>query len=105
MVQVPTETSVTVEPATVQTGAVSELKLTGRPDVAAALTANGAALKGCAASAAKLMVWLACVTWKPWFTGVAAAYVELPACVAWIVQVPVVTRVTSEPETVQTVGV
>ena len=42
------------------------------------------------------------VTWKLWFTGVAAAKLALPACVAWIMQVPVVTSVTIEPDTVQT---
>src|ERR1035437_5946676 len=102
MVQVPTETSVTVEPATVQTGAVSELKLTGRPDVAVALSANGAVPNARSESAPKVILWLACVTWKLWFTGVAAGYVESPACVAWIVQVPPATRGTVEPDTVQT---
>ena len=42
------------------------------------------------------------VTWKLWFTGVAAAKLALPACVAWIMQVPVAVRVTVEPDTVQT---
>ena len=41
MVQVPTETSVTVVPDTVQTDVVCELKLTVRPEDAVALTANG----------------------------------------------------------------
>jgi hypothetical protein len=42
MVQVPTATSVTVEPDTVQTGDVVEAKLTARPELAVALTVNGA---------------------------------------------------------------
>ena len=42
------------------------------------------------------------VTWKLWLTGVAAAKLALPACVAWIVQVPVATSVTVEPDTMQT---
>ena len=40
MVHVPTETIVTVEPTIVQTAEVCELKLTGNPDVADALTAK-----------------------------------------------------------------
>jgi hypothetical protein len=47
----------------------------------------------------QLMVWLYCVTWKLWFTGVAGIQSVLPACVAWIVQVPVASRVTVVPET------
>ena len=42
MVQVPTATSVTVVPDTVQTDVVCEVKLTANPDDAVALTANGA---------------------------------------------------------------
>jgi hypothetical protein len=41
MVQVPAETSVTVAPETVHTGAVIDLKLTVRPDEAVALTVKG----------------------------------------------------------------
>ena len=40
-VHVPTATSVTVAPDTVQMAMVCELKLTGSPDVAVALTVNG----------------------------------------------------------------
>ena len=42
IVQLPAAASVTVEPDTVQTGAVCELKLTGKPELAVALTAKGA---------------------------------------------------------------
>ena len=49
-----------------------------------------------------MMVWVFDVTWKLWLTGVAAAKFALPACVAWIVQVPVATSATVEPDTVQT---
>ena len=42
------------------------------------------------------------VTWKLWLTGVAAAKFALPACVAWIVQLPAATSVTVEPDTVHT---
>ena len=48
------------------------------------------------------MVWVFDVTWKLWLTGVAAAKLELPACVAWIVHWPVATNVTVDPDTVQT---
>jgi len=53
----------------------------------------------------KLMVWLPCVSWKLWFTGVAAAQLALPAWVAWIVHVPTPTSVTAAADTVQTDGV
>src|ERR1039457_1046801 len=103
MVQMPAETSVTVAPDTVQTDVGCELKLTGKPELALALTANGAVPKTWFERAPKVMVWLPPgVTWKPWFTGVAAAQLGLPACVAWIVQVPTETSVTVAPDTVQT---
>jgi hypothetical protein len=57
MVQGPPETNVTVEPETVQTDGVSELKLTGSPVVAVALTAKGALPKTWFGSAPKDMVW------------------------------------------------
>jgi hypothetical protein len=72
MVQVPTETSVTVEPAAVQTAEVVEAKLTARPEEALALTGKGAVPKGSFESVPKVMVWVPDVTWKLWFTGVAA---------------------------------
>jgi hypothetical protein len=43
MVQVPPEISVTVDPDTVHTDVVCELKLTVSPEVEDALTVNGAA--------------------------------------------------------------
>ena len=45
------------------------------------------------------------VTVKLALTGVAAANVVLPACVAWMVHVPAETGFTVDAETVQTVGV
>jgi hypothetical protein len=48
------------------------------------------------------MVWLPCVTWKLWFTGVAAAQLALPACAALIVHVPTAASVTVVPDTVHT---
>jgi hypothetical protein len=82
IVQVPTATSVTVAPDTVQTVVVVEVKLTARPEDAVALTVNGAVPKGSVESVPKVMVWLPCVTVKLRLTGVAAAQLALPACVA-----------------------
>jgi hypothetical protein len=45
------------------------------------------------------------LTWKLWLTGVAAAKVALPACVAWMVHVPTAIIVTVAADTVQTAGV
>ena len=45
------------------------------------------------------------VTVKLVLTGVAAANVVLPACVAWMVHVPAEIRFTVDPATVQTAGV
>src|ERR1700733_9377060 len=57
MEQVPAATSVTVTPDSVQTGAVVLAKLTGRPELAVALTVNGAAPKLRLLSAPKVIVW------------------------------------------------
>ena len=51
------------------------------------------------------MVWLFCVTWKLWLTGVAAAQLVFPGCVAWMVQAPAAASVTVAPDTVQTAEV
>ena len=67
IVQAPTETSVTVEPVvpdTVQTEVVCELKFTVKPELALALTVNGAAPKTWFESAPKAMVWVAGLTVK-----------------------------------------
>jgi hypothetical protein len=63
-VQVPTATNVTVDPDIVQIVEVCELKLTGRPEVAVALTANGAEPNALSDNAPKLIVCPACVTLK-----------------------------------------
>jgi len=105
MVQVPTATSVTVAPDTVQKDGVVEAKLTVSPELAVAPILNGVVPNGWFKSVAKVMVWLPAFTWKPWFTGVAAAQLELPVCVAWMVQVPTATSVTVAPDSVQKEGV
>ena len=64
MLQVPTETRVTVIPESVQTVEVVEAKPTGKPELAVALTGNGGVTNDRFASAPKVMVWLPCVTWK-----------------------------------------
>jgi hypothetical protein len=71
-VQVPTATKVTVDVDIVQIVEVCELKLTGKPEVAVAATANGAAAKVLLDNAPKLIVWEAFVTLKLSLTGVAA---------------------------------
>jgi hypothetical protein len=73
MVQVPGATSVTVDPAVVQTAVVVDAKLTVKPEEAVALTPNGEVPNAWFDSVPKLIVWLACVTEKLWFTGTAAA--------------------------------
>jgi hypothetical protein len=99
---VPTDTSVTVVPETVHTPELVDAKLTGRPDDAVALRVKGALPAARFGRLAKVMVWLPCVTWKLWFTGVAARYAISPGCEACTVQVPTLTSVTIEPDTVQT---
>jgi hypothetical protein len=105
MVQGPAATSVTVAPDTVQTDGVVEAKLTARPEEAVAPSGNEPVSNDRLASAPKVMVWPPGVTWKLWFTGVAAAQFAVPACVAWMVQVPTATSVTVAPDTAQMEGV
>jgi hypothetical protein len=102
MVHVPAPTSVTVVPDTVQTDEVVEAKLTANPELALALTANGAAPNTWPDSAPNVMAWLPGVTAKLWLTGVAELQFVLPPCVAWIVHVPTATSVTVAPDAVHT---
>jgi hypothetical protein len=89
----------------VHTAGVVDEKLTGSPDDALPLTVNGAPPYAWFESAAKVMVWLPCVTWNPWLTAVAAAQFALPAWAAWRVQAPTAPSVTVAPDTVHTAGV
>ena len=82
MVQAPTDSSIIVEPDTVHTAEVVEVKLTARPEEAVALSAGGVVPSAALASAGKVMLWPPCVTRKLWFTGVAAAQFVPPAWVA-----------------------
>jgi hypothetical protein len=58
---VPTATIVTVLPDTVQTDAVVEVKLTGKPELAVAVIANGATPSVTLLNAANVIV---CDAWK-----------------------------------------
>jgi hypothetical protein len=101
----PPVTIETVLPPTVQTADVAEAKLTPRPELAVAPTANGAAPKVTALSAPNAIVCDAGLTVKLRVTGVAGAKLALPAWLAVIEQDPPPTIVTVVPETVQTEGV
>ena len=99
--QVPTETSVTAAPVTVQIPAELLVKLTARPEVAVAVKLTGPALRATSAGCGKLIVCDPCSTLKVTVTGAAAEKVALPAWVAVIEQVPTDTNVALVPETVQ----
>ena len=58
-------TSVTLAPETVQTPVVVEVKVTGRPDDAVALTVIGVGLYARFDIVPKVIVWLAWLTVKP----------------------------------------
>ena len=106
MVQVPAERALTVEPATLQTAGVSELKATGRPEVAVAFavlappTARVAGEKDIAP-----MLCTALSTVMFCVTCVAALKLAFPAWSAVMMQVPAERALTVEPLTVQTAGV
>ena len=62
IVQVPAARMVTVVELTVQTGEVSDAKLTTSPDEAVALTVNGTAPNVLPPSALNVIVWLVCAS-------------------------------------------
>jgi hypothetical protein len=93
---------VTVFPKTVQTAVVLETKLTGNPELAAALIVNGVAPRVWFPIAGNEMLCSAWLTEKLWVTGGAAKYSAFPTWLAVIEQMPVETRITVFPETVQT---
>ena len=91
---VPTATRVNVEPATVQTAGVFDVKATVRDEVAVAVRENGAVPKFTALRAANVIVCaveFVGFTVELCITGTAAPNVALPACVAVIEQVPTAT--------------
>jgi len=64
MVQSPPATNVTVDPATVQTEVVCESKLTLKPELALALTANGEEPSALVDNGPNVIVCGMGVTWK-----------------------------------------
>ena len=105
MVQLPADTSVSVVPDTVHTPSVDDAKLTVRPELAVATSADGATPKVWLPGEVKLMVCdasgavptvMVTVTFAP------AATLALPAWLATIVQVPADTSVSAVPLTVHT---
>ena len=105
MVQLPAAIKVIVVPLIVHTVGVVDANSTDSPEVEVAASAGGATPMVCVVAAAKLMVCAACTTVKFWLTGVAAAKVPFPACVAVTVHVPADSRFKVVPLTVQTAGV
>ena len=101
---VPVVRSVTLVTETVQTLVLFEAKPTVKPLDAVAESTTGPWSTRVSAGCANVIVCAcgAAVTWNVFVTGVAAAYVALPACDAVIEHVPALTSVTDEPETVQT---
>jgi precorrin-4 methylase len=96
--------SIAAMPETVQTAELVEAKVTGNPELAVAESVKGVPTV-CAPGLAKLIVCASTLTVKLCETGTAAAYVVLPGCVAWRVQVPSDRNVVALLETVQTLGV
>src|SRR5258708_749637 len=102
MLQVPAVTSVMEFPDTVHTVGVVEARLTGKPELAVALTVNGTVVKVRFEIVPRVMVWVPCVTVKLRLTDAAAAQLALPAWLAVIEQVPTAIGVTVVPVTVHT---
>ena len=71
--QVPAVTIVTVEPDTVQTALVFDAKVTGSPELAVAVSVNGATPSVTVVSGPKVIVCDPWLTVKLLVTGVAAA--------------------------------
>ena len=106
--QVPAETSVSVLPLTVQTGAVVDANDTDRPELALADRVNVGVVSTWLPGVLKLMVCATgagAATVKLRVNAAAAAYTVLPAWLAVMLQVPTLTRLSVVPLTVQTAGV
>jgi hypothetical protein len=101
---VPTATSVTLAPETVQTEELFEANATARLLDALAKIEIGPWSTRVSAGGGNVIVCAngAAVTWKVLVTGVAAAYAPLPLWDAVIEQVPTVSSVRVEPEAVHT---
>jgi hypothetical protein len=101
---------VTALPETVHTLSVFDAKLTGipfgaPPDIAVALTVNGAAPNVTSGNELKVMVCEAPVTLKLRVTGAGAAQFAAVAWLAVTVHCPTDTSESALPDTVQTAGV
>jgi hypothetical protein len=98
---VPVATNVAVVPFTVQTVVVVDAKLTASPEVAVAVSGSVVPIV-CVPIVGKVIVCGWPATLKLCVTGVAAAYVVFPACVAVMEHDPEVKKVAVLPVTVQT---
>ena len=103
--QIPSVTSVSVLPFTVQTGVVVDARATTSPDEAVATSAGGAVPNVWLPGEANVMVCAvsgAAATLKVFEIGAADAKMLLPAWLALIVQLPAVSSVRVVPLVVQT---
>ncbi len=103
--QLPAATRVSALPLVVQTAGVVDTIVTGKPELALAASAAGVVPSVCGPGPAKVMVCAAAATAKDCCTALACATVVLPAWLALIVQVPVVSSDKALPLTVHTAGV
>ena len=104
-VHVPGPTNVTLDALTVQTAAVDDDTVTGKPELAVAVIANGEASMVEFGGRGNVMVWLALVTGNDRVTDGADRKSAFPAWLATIVQVPTAERLIDRPLGLQTVGV
>lgn len=100
----PTPAVASEEPDTEQTPDGVALKLTGNPELAVAERVIGGAPSVTDVGAVKVMVWDALLTIRVCETGVAAAYVVLPAWLAVTAQDPAPAIASEDPDTEQTPG-
>ena len=100
IVHVPVVRNVATPLATVQTGVVVDVNVTGKLELAVALSVNGVPT-ACEAGCANRMVCVAS-TPKLCVTAVAAAYAPLPAWFAVIEHVPALRKLATLPVTVHT---
>ena len=102
IVQVPPPTIVTVVPETWHTAVVVVLNITVRPELAVAATVNGGSPNRRSASGSKVIDCELLVTGKLCATWGAEFHVASPPWFAVMVHMPAATRVTVDPDTVQT---
>ena len=106
MVHVPVVIPVTIFPDTVQTSRFMLVKVTGRVEVAIALTVVvPPTAKVVGLKLMTPMVWFKLLTVMDCSSSAAMIWLASPAWFAAIMQVPIVTSLTVLPLTVQTLGV